>query len=126
MKKYYLFFSFILIFCQTNIVWALENKDTSPKDYYDTGIILYNLGQYERAIEAFDKVLELEPNDFTAYSNKGLCLNNLSKYDEAIKAYNEAIKLNPNNSGAYYNKGLFLAKIGQYNLALEAYNKALE
>ena len=49
---------------EPNDVYALSNK----------GAALRHLGQYQQAIEYFDKVLAIEPNDVYALKNKGALL----------------------------------------------------
>ena len=68
------------------MLYALDNK----------GLALYNLGKYEEAIEWYDKVLKIDPNDVNALNNKGLALNNLGKYQEAIEWYDKALEIDPN------------------------------
>ncbi|WP_040255740.1 tetratricopeptide repeat protein [Rickettsia hoogstraalii] len=68
MKKYYLFFSLLLIICQASTVSALNNK---ADNYYNEGVRLYKIGKYEQALEAYNKAIELNPNDSETYVNKG-------------------------------------------------------
>ena len=67
-----------------------------------------NLNKSDEAIKAFDKAIEINPQDSKAWNNKGLDLRKLGKYDEAIKAYDKAIENNPQNSMAWYKKRLAL------------------
>ena len=53
----------------------------------------------------FNKILELDPNNYCAYSNRGNSKNDLGLYKEAIEDYNKALKINPNFADAYYNRG---------------------
>ncbi|XP_044271947.1 signal recognition particle subunit SRP72 [Tribolium madens] len=45
-------------------------------------------GEYERAIKAANKILNLAPNEFLAFHYKVVCLIELSKFDEAIRLLN--------------------------------------
>ena len=64
-----------------------------------------NLNKYDEAIRAFDKAIEINPNDSDAWNEKGIALGKL-KYDEAIKAYDKAIEINPQDSNAWDGKGM--------------------
>ena len=46
-------------------------------------------------MEAFDKAIEINPQDSDAWYNKGLALTKLNKYDEAMKTYDKAIEIHP-------------------------------
>jgi len=68
------------------------------------GDSLGRLNKSDEAIKAYEKAIEINPNDSDAWYNKGVALDNLNKSDEAIKAYEKAIEINPNDSDAWYNK----------------------
>ena len=61
----------------------------------NTGLALGNLNKYEDAMEAFDKAIEINPQDSDAWYNKRLALTKLNKYDEAMKTYDKAIEIHP-------------------------------
>jgi Flp pilus assembly protein TadD len=52
--------------------------------------------KHNKAIEAFNKAIRLDPNDARPWSGKGDALNKLGRYDESVDAYDEAIRLDPN------------------------------
>jgi tetratricopeptide (TPR) repeat protein len=83
-------------------------------------------GQYQEAIAAFDKAIELDPKHSTPYNNKGSVLNKLGKYEEAIAAYDKAIELDPKNAFAYNNKGVVLGNADKYVEAFALFDKAIE
>ena len=56
------------------------------------------LNKYDEAIKAYDKEIEINPQNSSAWNNKGLALDHLNKLDEAIIAYEKAIEINPDNS----------------------------
>ena len=58
------------------------------------------------AIEIFNKVLELNPENEYALSNKGNALNALEKYEEAIEIFNKVLELNPDDEYALFRKGI--------------------
>ena len=58
-----------------------------------------------RAIECYDKALEINPQNADAYYKKGLSLSTIEKYAEAIECYDKALEINPQNADAYYKKG---------------------
>jgi tetratricopeptide (TPR) repeat protein len=54
-----------------------------------------NLNKSIEAIKAFDKTIEINPQNSDAWYNKAVILNKLSKSAEAINAYEKAIEINP-------------------------------
>lgn len=78
-----------------------------------------------KAIELYNKSIELNPNYVDAINNRGVVKYELENYKSAIEDYNKAIELDPNYSMAYNNKAFALMKIGELNTALDIVNDAL-
>ena len=49
-----------------------------------------NFNKFDKAINAYDKAIEVNPQDSMAWNNKGNSLQKLNKSDEAITAYDKA------------------------------------
>jgi len=62
----------------------------------------------EAAIRCYDKVIELDPKNATAWYNKGVILSSQFKQNESLAAFNIAINLSPEDSNAWNAKGLGL------------------
>jgi len=106
---------------------CLQQEDTHPKEYWDElGYNLSHAGKYEEALEAYDKVLEVDPNNAKEWYNKGYCLSELGRYEEALEAYDKSLELDPKLKIAWDNKGGILSYLNRYDEAIDAYNKALE
>jgi len=71
---------------------------------YNRGVDFYYKGNYELALEAFDKAIEIKPDDAKTWSNKGVALGKLGRYDDALKAFDKAIEIKPEDAEAWYNK----------------------
>ncbi len=84
------------------------------------------LKQYREAIQDYDKVIELNPEDAEAYNNRGIAKADLKQYQEAIQDYDKAIELNPEYADAYNNRGATKVTLEQYREAIQDYDKALE
>ncbi len=83
---------------------AIELKPGHADAWYNKGVALGKLNQYEEAIKAFDKAIELKPDRADAWSNKGIALGKPNQYEEAIKAFDKAIELKPDQAYAWYNR----------------------
>ena len=56
---------------------------------------------YDRAIEDYNRAIDLNPDHADAYSNRGLVCEIKGDYDRAIEDYNKAIELKPDLAEAY-------------------------
>jgi tetratricopeptide (TPR) repeat protein len=81
---------------------------------------------YAEAIQNYDKAIELDARDKTAYNNRGLALQTLQRYEEALADFTKVIELDPSNRNAYHNRGLVYYNLGQYERAIADYTKAIE
>jgi tetratricopeptide (TPR) repeat protein len=90
-------------------VIRLNPKNTYA--WYHKGVILYNSGKYEGAIQAFDEVIKLDRKNSDAWYYKGVSLHNIGKCEDAVQAFDEVIRLNPENTDAWYHKDKALRKL---------------
>ena len=52
---------------------AAKPSPTDARTYYHRGNTLYEKGDYEKAIEAYNTAIILNPTFSEAYFNRGLC-----------------------------------------------------
>lgn len=72
---------------------------------------------YDNAILAYSKAIELNPKDADAYNNRGAIYDIKKEYDLAIQDYNKAIELTPEDADLYINKLLACQNSGKYTSA---------
>ncbi len=107
--------------------WSWQyQQETIASVYYIRGLIYYQKEDYDRAIEDYNKVIELNPNDAIAYKDRGLAYHYKKDYNLAIEDYNKAIELNPKFTEAYIIRGTVYDDLEDYDLAIEDYSKAIE
>jgi len=90
---------------------------TNISAYYLQAITLWNilgiafaqLSKFDQAIEAFDRIITLEPRQASAYYNLGNVYKDTGRIQDAIAAYTEALELKPNYVDAYNNLTIVLA-----------------
>jgi len=68
---------------------------TGAEDAFDTGLSLFNRGQFEEAAAYFRKAVELEPEYGRAYLYLGRSYLNLGRLREAIPPFRTAFRLEP-------------------------------
>ena len=79
-----------------------------------------------QAIDAYKKVLELDPAHAAAHINLGTLLYNRQDYALAEKHYRAAIEIDPRYALAYFDLGNVLDETGRVAEAIQAYNTALQ
>jgi tetratricopeptide (TPR) repeat protein len=82
-----------------------------------------NNGQYEKAIEVYNKILGRDSLNQLAYFNRGRCYYFLERNKEAVSDYNKVIILQPPSDGQIefrWNRGSpFAPKEGRYKVYYE-------
>ena len=85
---------------------AIAEDPENPHLHFNLARTLYELGQDDAAMEAYDQFKNLTENpgerSYADY-NKGRMLTDQEKYQEAVDFFKEALKNNPNDSDAKYN-----------------------
>jgi tetratricopeptide (TPR) repeat protein len=92
--------------------------------YTNLGSFYQKAGQYDKAMENYDKAIILDPNDHLAYINRGVIFDAVGQFDKAIESYNKAVIANPDDYRAYYNRGLSYDKVGRIVEAIEDFQRA--
>ncbi|WP_043601173.1 magnetosome protein MamA [Solidesulfovibrio magneticus] len=105
--------------------WARHEKN-DPEPLYQMGIALANLGDYQRAVTVFDKVLKLRPNHFMASYRKGAVLLKMKQYKLALPVLEAVVAEKPEDARAYYLLGLAYDGDEQLEKGIEAMQKAVD
>ena len=80
----------------------------------------------EKAKEASEKAIALDPDSSEAHASHGLALRINGEYAEAERELEKAIELNPNLFEAYYYFGQVCTSQGKFEKAADMYLKAME
>jgi tetratricopeptide (TPR) repeat protein len=81
--------------------------------------------KYLAEIETQNKILNQNPNNYSAYINRGVAEYNLGRFDDAVKSYKKASDLKPDNFLSWNNLGNVYREQKKYDLAEQAYKKAM-
>jgi tetratricopeptide (TPR) repeat protein len=83
-------------------------------------------GEWEKAIEAYQRALSEAPKDPVVRNHLGLANFELERYDEALAAYREASRLAPEDPGPLLRMAEIHDNQGQRHAAADAYVTAAE
>lgn len=81
---------------------------------------------WEEAIDAYRRVVEIDPTYAAAWNNLGLLLHRMGEYDNAQAAYTTALTQDERCCQAAYNLGSLHEDRGDVELAIRQYRLALE
>jgi len=108
-------------------------QENTADDWYKKGRDLAKNGSYEEAVIAYNRAIELEPNNATFYTAivpnlnmLAFTTNNQSKRNESLEAIDKALEIDPKNPIAWEQKGSMLSQMQRYNESLESYDNAIE
>jgi tetratricopeptide (TPR) repeat protein len=82
--------------------------------------------QWKDAIDAYRRVVAIDPTYAAAWNNLGLLLHRMGRYDEAREAYDTAVAQDPECAEAAYNLGSLAEDQGDVEAAIAHYRRALE
>lgn len=89
-------------------------------DYFDTD-------QPQKAVAAYSKVLELDPNNPNALTDQGIMYQKIGWYDKAIANFEKAQRIDPKHLQSLYNLGVvYYQNLKQYDKAREIWTKYLQ
>jgi len=113
--------------------------ETYYEDYCNNcGIFYYECGEYEKAIQNFTKIIDLNTDDdgnliclvrsgvALAYEHRANCYRELGKFEKSIADYSESVKLMSDNLTAYNSRGEIYEMLGELEKAVADYNAAIK
>jgi cytochrome c-type biogenesis protein CcmH/NrfG len=113
------------------MIAALEQETrTNPQNaeaWIQLGNEFFDSDQFEKAIQAYHKSLELKPNNADVWTDLGIMYRRSGKPEEAIKKFDKAIGVDPKHEIARLNKGIVLLHdLKDTDGALKAWEELIE
>lgn len=124
MKKTSIFIFSLLIY-----VCSFGQLSSEAEKCIIKGIEYHKKGQYDKAIEEYDKALIFDKDNIFAYSEKAMTLMRQKKEREAIKLCEKAIEIHPKNSNLesiYITMGTCYSHLDLPHKAIEKYDEGLQ
>jgi tetratricopeptide (TPR) repeat protein len=102
------------------VEWISRAIRREPKPAYlaSLGTTLFNQGRREEGLQAFDKAVQLAPDDANLWRHLGSALAEAGRTDEAILSFQQAVKLNPQHWDAAQKGALLLYQASRFEEAL--------
>lgn len=80
----------------------------------------------DKAVECYDKAIQLDPNNAIYFSNRAAAYSMLGEHFKSLEDAKESCKLNPSYSKAFNRLGKAYMALGEPEEAIVAFEKALE
>ncbi len=103
-----------------------EDVDREAEEWKKRGNEQYDLGDFEGALNSYNKALEIKPDKDALWNNRGNALRNLGRLEEAIASYDKALECKPDLHEAWNSRGIALRNLGRLQDAIASFDKALE
>jgi adenylate cyclase len=102
---------------------ALQLSDDDPLIHQCHAALLGNLGRTAEGVRAWERALELDPNNAAARAGLGIARIYIRQPELALESIDQALRLSPRDPLTYHwlgNRGLACALLGRWDEALEA------
>ena len=115
-------FIWLLVF----LFWENTLSSQSLKsEYYQCALENYDMANYEKAIEYFNGVIEINPEDSMAYFDRAMAKEMMRDYNGAISDYTKQLKIDVNMVDCYFLRGIMLLKTDHNPQAIEDFDRTL-
>ncbi len=105
---------------------ALKLSDDIPSVYIALGMIFHGTGKYEKALDNYQKALDINPVNADAVRGIARAFEELGDLKEAEVTYKRAIRLKPGYWAGYNVLGVFYFRHNRYVDAIEQFKKVIE
>ena len=118
--------SIVLVCAVAILLWFASPVTETAIAANNRGINYNTEGEYNKAIAAFNKAIEIDVNFSIAYSNRAWAYLKLGEYEQAITDCDKAIELDPSRASAYNIRCWAYNELGEYEQAIADCNRAIE
>jgi tetratricopeptide (TPR) repeat protein len=113
---------FVLV---TSVFGPVEGfAEENARSWILLGKELSQMGQHQKAVQAFQQAIQIDPASEEAYLNLGNSYYELQSYDAASDAFRRVSEINPANSTALFYLGLSLIQQKKYAESIPCFEKA--
>ena len=91
-----------------SLLAAVERTPNSAAAWTNLGNAYFDSDQYEPAIDAYKRSIEIEPLDPNVITDMGIMYRRIGRPDEALQAFSEASRIDPSHQMSRFNAGIVL------------------
>ena len=99
--------------------------EKTVQDLYAEGIRYFKSYNFEKALNCFQKVVRLDPNNIEAWNEMGNVHIDLWNFERAIECYQKALSIDPKLDKIWKNLDAAHEKLKQYKKAIDDHEKKL-
>ena len=103
-----------------------EDQTSLEAMYYRGNYYLYGLGDPDKAVTQYEKILAKNPNYILAHYDLAVAYRDQGMLDKAIAQYEKTLELNPNFPEALSNLGGYYFRSGKLDEAVKLFKKAVQ
>ncbi len=118
MRRGDIFKRFLLLFLIFGFL-SCASKEEQAEKHFRKGFKYQDQGNLEKALEEYQKAVQLNPGYVKVYTNIGTIYLERKDYDQAIQQFKKVIELNYWDRKAHYNLGLAYLYKGEKDMAQE-------
>jgi len=90
------------------------------------GNLYFDTDQAVKAVDAYDKALQLDPNDPNVLTDQGVMFRRLGWFDRAVENFAKAASIDPSHGTSLFNLGIvYRYDLQQFDKAEEAWSRFL-
>ena len=111
-----------------NEIWGIwmESGDADVDALMERGVGAMNVGDFETALAAFNRVIEVKPKFAEGWNKRATLYYLMQRYDDSVQDIARTLELEPHHFGALSGLGLINGALGRYKVAIDAWEQALE
>jgi tetratricopeptide (TPR) repeat protein len=98
----------------------------NESDWFKVGATRFDQGRYDESLQAYNRVIYIDPQNAAAWNNRGIVLGLLGKSDAALQSFQKATSINSSFAEAWFNLGIAYDIFEEYDNAIEAYTRATQ
>lgn len=110
------------------IKWTARADQQDVKTDYLCSLanMLEQQGLREQALKAFDRAVQLKPDDIALWAGRGKTLANIGRPEDALSSYREVLKRDPGHDDAAFRCGLLLITLKRLDEAISYFSLCSE
>ncbi len=112
--------------CRHYLNFAFKHFEPTYALYYVTATYFETIEEYDCAIDAYEKMLEIDPDEASIYTSISYCYSQQENNEKAFEYVEKAIRHNEFSSYNHYRKGRILTDMKEYDMAITCFLKSLD